>query len=117
MTTDDLLNVDYRENKVIIQKALLKIKPLSKYSEEEQIPLSAIEKLIHLMCKKYKVWIRGISFDPTSNDDYDVLRCEIINENDLSLIRYIYGICIYEIMAKSAILVWSEIKNKNLNRR
>ena len=46
MKTEDILNLDYREkeNKQIIQKALLNIKPLSKFSDEK-IPLEALEKL------------------------------------------------------------------------
>ena len=45
MTTNEIINLDYREkkNQEIIQKALRKIKPLSKYSEE-YVPYSALEK-------------------------------------------------------------------------
>ena len=41
MTTEEILNLDYRkeESKTKIQKVLRKIKPLSKYSEEDDIPL------------------------------------------------------------------------------
>lgn len=119
MTTKDLLNLDYREeeNKQIIQKALGKIKPLSKYSDEEQIPLEAIEKLIHLICKRYKVWVREITLDPRANSDYDVIRCQLVNEDNLEFLSNVFGMCIYEAFAKMAIFLWSEVKKEKFKRR
>lgn len=117
MTTKDLLNIDYREekNKFIIQKALLKIKPLSKFSDEEYVPIEAIEKMIHLICSKYKVWIKDITLDSQSNEMYDIFRCNVIDESNLEYIETIYGICTYELFAKIVILLWS--KKDKLNRR
>lgn len=119
MKTDDILELDYRkkENKKLIQKALLKIKPLSKFSDEKQVPLESLEKLLHLICNKYKVWVRYITQDPMASDDGDIWRCEIIDEDNLEPIKKVYGICIYELIAKIVIFLWSENKNEKLKRR
>lgn len=119
MKTSDILELDYREkeNKQIIQKALLKIKPLSKFSDEKQVPLESLEKLLHLICSKYKVWVRCIVQDPRASEDGDIWRCEIVDEDNLDTIKKIYGICMYELFAKIVIFLWSENKNEKLKRR
>ena len=118
MKTNEILELDYREkeNKQIIQKALLNIKPLSKFSDEKQVPLESLEKLLHMICSKYKVWLRYISQDPRASDDGDIWRCEVIYENNLHH-ENIYGICIYEIFAKLVIFLWSEKKKNKLEQR
>lgn len=118
MKTNDIIELDYREkeNKQIIQKALLSVKPLSKFSDEKEVPLESLEKLIHMVCSKYKVWLRYISQDPRASDDGDVWRCEIIYEHNLHAER-IYGICIYEIFAKLVIFLWSEKKKNKIEQR
>lgn len=119
MTTKELLNLDYREekNKQTIQKALLRIKPLSKFSDEVYVPFEAVEKLIHLIGSKYKVWVKDITLDSQSGDGYDVSRCSIINEDNLEPIQMVFGMCMYELFAKVAIVLWSEVKKENLKRR
>lgn len=119
MTTKELLNLDYREdkNKQIIQKALLHIKPLSKFSDDEHVPFEAVEKLIHLICSKYKIWVQNISLDSRANDDYDVSRCVLINEDNLEQIDVVFGMCMYELFAKVVIVLWSEVKKENIKRR
>ena len=118
MKTNDIIELDYREkeNKQIIQKALLRVKPLSKFSDEKQVPLESLEKLLHMICSKYKVWLRYISQDPRASDDGDIWRCEVIYENNLHH-ENIYGICIYEIFAKLVIFLWSEKKKNKLEQR
>ena len=69
MKTEQILNLDYRkkENKEIIQKVLRKIKPLSKYSDEVDVPIEAIEKLIHVLVQKYEIlpqWMNMTYFEP-----------------------------------------------------
>ena len=119
MTTKELLNIDYRDkqNKQIIQKALLHIKPLSKFSDEEHVPFEAIEKLLHLIGSKYKVWVKDITLDSQSGDDYDVSRAHIINEDNLETMEIVFGMCMYELFAKVAIVLWSEVNKENLKRR
>lgn len=119
MTTNDILNLDYRkeENKYKIQKVLLKIKPLMKYSDEEQIPIDALEKMIYLICKKYKVWIRNITQSPLSSDDGNVWSCQIVDTDSIEIIKEVYGICIYEIFAKIVIFLWYAKEKSKIKRR
>ena len=118
ISTKEVLGLDYREeeNKVLIQKVLRQLKPLSKYSDE-CIPLEAIEKAIKIMCSKYQIRIRSIMPDIWSNKKSDIWRCEVVDDSNLELISLIYGISIYEVLAKTAILICSEIKKERLKAR
>lgn len=119
MKTEDVLNLDYREeeSKNIIQNVLRQLKPLSKYSDEEEVPIDALEKVIRIMTRKYLIRIRSIMPDIWSNKDNDIWRCEIVNDKNLELIKNIYGISLYEVLAKTAILMYSEIKKERLKVR
>ena len=119
MTTKELLNLDYRDkqNKQIIQKALLRIKPLSKFSDEEYVPFEAVEKLLHLIGSKYKVWVKDITLDSQVGDGYDVSRAHIIHEDNLETMEIVFGMCMYELFAKVVIFLWSEVKKEHLKRR
>lgn len=112
MTTKQILNLDYRneENQKIIQKVLRQIKPLSRYSDECDIPFSAIEKAITVMCKKYMMAIRDLFPDMWSNDNHTIWRAVLINETNLKTIDMVYGISLYELFAKVAIRLYAEVK-------
>lgn len=112
MKTEDILNLDCREeeNKEIIQRVLRKIKPLSKYSDECEIPLSAIEKLLTVMCKKYCINIKEITPNVLANNKQTIWKATIINENDFALLNYIYGVSIYEVLSKSTIEIYTKVK-------
>lgn len=112
MKTEQIMNLDCRkeENKEIIQKVLRKIKPLSKYSVDECIPISALEKAITVMTKKYNMHIREFVLDTQSNAKNGIWRVVIINDNDLSTLEVIYGITLYEAFAKTTIRLYAEVK-------
>lgn len=112
MKTEQVVQLDYREeeNKKIIQKVLRLIKPLSKYSEEEDIPLSGIEKAIVVMSKKYQMHIREFVPDVWSNSNGVIWRVTIVNDVDLKTIDVIYGISIYEVFAKAAIQMYAQVR-------
>lgn len=112
MTTNEIINLDYREekNKEIIQKVLRQIKPLSKYSDEDKIPFNALEKVITIICKKYRMRIQELVPDMLSNDSNTIWRVMIINETNLKTIDMIYGISLYEAFAKTAIRLYAEVK-------
>ncbi len=112
MTTKQIMNLDYRkeENQEIIQKVLRQIKPLSKYSDEYEIPFSALEKAIKVMCKKYCMQLRDLSPDMWSNHNHTIWRATLINETNLKTIETIYGISLYEVFAKTAIRLYAEVK-------
>lgn len=112
MTTNQVINLDCREkkNQEIIQKVLRQIKPLSRYSDECDIPFSALEKAITVMCKKYCMRIREFVPDVWSNDENTIWRATLINEANLKTIDIVYGITLYEVFAKAAIRLYAEVK-------
>lgn len=112
MTTNQVINLDCREskNREIIQKVLRQIKPLSRYSDEEEIPLSALEKAITVMCKKYCMRIREFSPDVWANESNTIWRAVLINETNLKTIEIVYGITLYEVFAKTAIRLYAEVR-------
>lgn len=115
MTTKEVVGLDCTvdENMEILQRVLRQIKPLSKYSGE--VPRWAIEKVIHSMCHKYKLWVKEIAQDPWSNAKFDIWRVTLV-EDDLEKvsewgkIKPVFGATIYEALAKTAILIYSMIK-------
>lgn len=112
MTTKQIINLDYRkeENQEIIQRVLRKIKPLSRYSEEYDVPFEAIMKAITVMCKKYCMQVRDITPDFWSNNDHIIWRATLINETNYKTIERVYGISLYEVFAKVAIQLYTEVK-------
>lgn len=112
MTTDEILNLDYRkdENKEKIQKVLRKIKPLSKFSVESDVPIEAIEKMISVMCKKYMItpqWMR-LSYDDEILCIYSV---GVKTTSKHEWLGDVHGMCIYELLAKLCVKIYAEIKS------
>lgn len=112
MTTKEIMNLDCRNEKhrAIIQKVLKQIKPLSKYSDECEIPLAAIEKAISVMCKKYSMNVRELVPDIMANHEHTIWRATIINDKTFKTIDCAYGISLYETLAKVAIRLYAEVK-------
>lgn len=118
MKTEEILNLDYRkeESQEIIQKVLRKIKPLSKYSEEQDIPLEAIEKVIRILSQKYEIvpqWMVMSLYESATN----VYSIGVKTSNDHEWLGNVYGMCLYEVFAKLAIKMYSEIKQGNIELR
>lgn len=111
MTTNQVLQLDCREekNKKVIQKVLKQIKPLSKYSDEQEIPFWAIEKAITVMSKKYNMRVYGFTPDIWANENETVWRATVIDETNLS-ITVVYGITLYEVFAKTAVQMYSMVR-------
>lgn len=112
MTTNQIINLDCREtkNQQVIQKVLRQIKPLSRYSDECDIPFSAIEKAITVMCKKYCMRINQIVPDVWANDEHTIWKMWLINDTNLKTIDTVYGVSLYEVFAKAAICLYAEVK-------
>lgn len=112
MNTKQILNLDYREpeNQEIIQKVLRQIKPLSRFSEENDIPLSAIERAISVMCKKYNIRVSNIVSDVYGNDTFIIWSACIITEHNYKTAETVHGISMYELMSKAAIALYAEVK-------
>lgn len=113
MTTDAILILDCRkeENKVIIQKALRKIKPLQKFEDvEEDIPLEMIEKVINVIIGKYCVCIQWISHHkhPLITEDTSMWwSCSLKTDDDHKWLGSFYGATMYELLAKCAIKLYA----------
>ena len=115
MKTEQSLNLDYRkeESQEIIQKVLRKIKPLSKYSDENDIPIEAIEKLIRVLVQKYEItpqWMSMSYFEPILG----IYSIGVKTTTDHKWLGTVYGICLYEVFAKLAIKMYSEVKSGNI---
>lgn len=115
MKTEQILNLDYRkeENQEIIQKVLRKIKPLSKYSEEEQVPIESIEKLIQVLCQKYNITPQWMSMS-FSEPKLSIYSIGVKTTTDHKWLGNVYGMCLYEVFAKLAIKMYSEVKAGNI---
>lgn len=111
MNTNQILNLDCRieGNKEIIQKALRKIKPLAK-CKEDIIPIEKIEKCIFVLCRNYNILPRGILTDEFSSDDGIIWKFEFVNASNLERFGICYGISFYEVLAKSAIMLFSKTR-------
>lgn len=109
MTMNQLLNLDYREenNKAVLQWYLTKIKPLSKYRNVESVPLNKIEKVITVLSKKYNMRIREFVPDIWANDEETIWRAILIDDRNLNQAGIIYGLSLYEVLAKTAIYMYS----------
>lgn len=118
MKTEQILNLDYRkeESKEIIQKVLRKIKPLSKYSEEDQVPLEAIEKLIRVLCQKYEIMPQWMNMT-YNNDTLSIYSIGVKTTTKHEWLGNVYGMCLYETFAKLAIKLYSEIKSGRIEAR
>ena len=112
MNVKQVINLDYRnpKNKEIIKKVLSEIKPLSRFSDEEEVPMWAIEKAIAVMCKKYNMRISNITSDIFGNDTCIIWKGDIITEHNYKTVGTVYGISMYELFAKAAIVLHDEVK-------
>ena len=109
MKTEDILNLDYRkeENQEAIQRVLRKIKPLSKFSEDENVPFEKLEKLIGLYQNKYAIKIQYIIPNYEGSIIYSA---SLLGSDNFKWIGNVYGMCMYELFAKIAIKMYTEIK-------
>ena len=118
MKTEQILNLDFRkkENKKIIQKVLRKIKPLSKYSDEEDIPLEKIEKVVKVLANKYEITPQWLNMSYRSNE-CSIYSIGIKTTTNHKWLGNVYGMCLYELFAKMAIKMYSEIRSGNIPER
>lgn len=119
MTTKEIMNLDCREkeNQEIIQRVLRQIKPLSKYSDECEIPFGAIEKAITVMCKKYTMRVNQLVPDVWASNEHTIWRAWLVNDTNLKTIDTVFGITLYEVFAKIAIRLYTEVKKGMKTRK
>lgn len=112
MKTKDVLQLDCRieENQKIIQRVLRQIKPLAKFSESVEIPLSAIEKALFVMYHKYGIKIHTMWPSCDGNSKQAIWCSRIMAKDGVHILDSVYGISVYETVAKSAIRIYAEIR-------
>lgn len=108
MTIKELLDLDCRESESneIIQEYLKKIKPLAKYKGVEDVPIYKIEKVISVLSKNYNMRVRDFVPDVWSNESETIWRATVVDDRNLRM-SIIYGLSLYEILAKTAIYMYS----------
>ena len=120
MKTQEILELDCRDedNKVVLMKVLKTIKPLQRFKKTEtdvsEIPQWALEKVLHSTCRKYNVNVVGIQHDPLSNKDSDIWSGMIMGRK---FKKFVYGLSIYELLAKFVVAIYGGIKNNEIHRR
>lgn len=119
MTTNQILELDFREeeNEKIIQRVLRQIKPLSKFTDDEDIPLEFLEKVVRVVCLKYEVWVQSISQDVRAGDGITVWRATLIDTTNFKSFGNVYAMCMYELFAKLSIKLHSLIRTEKLKER
>lgn len=112
MKVEEILDADYRttEGQQTIQEALFQIPAIRKnFFEGDMVPLEGIEKLISSICRKYAIMIQYIC--PTYIKGKTPLYCVSLKLIEpYSWLGNVYGCCLYEVMAKAAIRMYSEVK-------
>lgn len=118
MTTQQILNLNTIKNpeaNEIIQKALRKIKPLSKYEDmEEDIPLELVEKVIHTIISKYNVCIQWISHESRLAIPEVYWSVSLKTSDTHKWLGSIQAANMYELLAKVAIKLYVMVKNEEL---
>lgn len=119
MKTVDILALDCKdENNIkILNKFLYKIKPIEKITKGvkyEQIPLEMLEKTLHGIMIKYKYRMQWISnyFEDNKFIYYSVSLC-CDREKQGDWIGVVYGVTLWELIAKAIIKIYADIKKNN----
>lgn len=118
ITTDQVLNFDYskEENKKIIQKVLTQIKPLSKFSDEEEIPLELLEKTVSVLVNKYAIipqWI-SMNYKGLRKGTIVTYSCGVKRSDTHEWLGTVYASSLYELFTKLAIKIYSEVRSENV---
>jgi hypothetical protein len=122
VTTEQVLNFDYRkeENKKIMQKVLRQIKPLSKFSEEdEQISMELLEKTISVLVNKYEItpqWV-SMNFRGLQKGVPATYSCGVKTSDTHEWLGTVYGSSLYELFVKLTIKMYSEVRSGNIPER
>ncbi len=119
ITTDAILNADCRkkEGRILLQKALRKIKAFEDVQDKIKIPLEQLEDWMCKTCNRYDVrpqWV-NILYD-VKKDGYRLYSLTCITQVKHEYIGTVYGVTIYELIAKMVFLIFSEIKKNKIKR-
>lgn len=107
MNIEEILNLDCSDGTDELVEELTNIKPLRKvFLREGEIKIEYIEKVIRIIDKKYNFGIRGLVPDCGSNKNNIVWRATILNYKTIDVMKQIFGLTLYEVMAKVAIYMY-----------
>lgn len=114
MKTEQILQLDCRqeENREIVQKVLRKIKPLAKCPEGQDVPFEMLERCLKVICEKYNLFCRELYPDVQAGEKNIVWRSTMIDLKDLKTIGVAYGCTLYEVLAKTVILVYAQTRKR-----
>lgn len=111
MKTNDILELDFLNDRDrserVMSKALHTIKPFTKY--EGKVPMEALEQLVFLMQKKYRVAVFWVLM--SHEDDMPIYTMTFRHGSEIGDMSYIvgtvHGITLYEVFAKACVLLWA----------
>lgn len=112
-----LFTCDYSAdgNEKKIQEALREIKPLAKY-KGQTVPFEAMEKVLHVNVKKYTVDVSSVTLQRFSDGS-----CQWSLSLNAKGKGHKYTVCvgrtIYEVFAKSLLVLYVLVKTKKLKER
>lgn len=119
MTIKEISTIDCRveEGKEQLQQALYEIDPFEKYEVKgSKVPLSAIEKLIDKICRRYQV-LPGYIGMCVANNNRLYYTVQAYDQDKIKYLGVVNGISLYEVMAKEVLLLWDKVNDKSLARR
>ena len=114
MKTDDVLNLDCtnEENKKKLNKFLYNVKPIAKQmgsDKTKQVSIKVLEKALHGICIKYKYSLQHI-MPYYEENKFKFYIASVMNVKETrTWIGNVYGVTIWEVLAKTIIKVYSEI--------
>ena len=121
MKTEQILNLDCRkeENKKIIQKVLRQVKPLSKFLDEEQIPIELLEKTVSILTNKYEITPQWIicGYRDSAAGCVGYYSVSVKTTTDHAWLGNATGHTIYELFAKLTIKMYAEVRSGNIPER
>lgn len=112
MNVEEILNLDCSNGTDELVEELANIKPLKKvFLREGEIKIEYIEKVIRIIDKKYNFGIRSLVPDCGSNKNSIVWRAAILDYKTINVMKQIFGLTLYEVMAKIAIYMYYKSNN------
>ena len=115
MNVEEILNLDCSDGTDELVEELANIKPLKKvFLREGEIKIEYIEKVIRIIDKKYNLGIRSLVPDCGSNKNNIVWRAAILDYKTINVMKQIFGLTLYEVMAKVAIYMYYKSNNREV---
>lgn len=111
MTTNELLELDYREpvNVVKIEKALRKMEPFKDIPLSESVPILKMEMAVAKMEKKTGLYVNYIT--PLRVGRNHLYTARIMSPKLFTEVKKIYGVSLYELFSKLCIFFYTKYVN------